>query len=138
MTVLFLNWVGYNSHFQNYFMFNPSLYFVLEIIKHVPKIPKIFLGGFALSDPIFVYRSWKTCIELETVYKLNIWLFKKKYHPIWTNPKIGVRGGSSYCTSTVKGGLLFNHPLNFLKTCWKRGGYYLIGGCYLTRHCTCF
>ena len=46
MTVFcfFFNWVGYNSHFQNYFLFNPSLYFVLEIVKHVPKI--------------FIYRSW--------------------------------------------------------------------------------
>ena len=27
---------------------------------------------------------------------------KKKYHPISTDPKIGVRGGGSYCAPTVK------------------------------------
>ena len=32
-------------------------------------------------------------IEQENVYKLDSWPLQKKYHPISTNPKIGVRGG---------------------------------------------
>ena len=44
----------------------------------------------------------KRFIEQENVYKLDSWpLPKKKYHPISTNPKIGVRGGGSYCAPTV-------------------------------------
>ena len=69
---LFLNWVGNNSHFQNYFLFNPSLYFVLEIIKHVTKIQKKISGGRRPKSKFLFTDVEKLCIELENVQKLKI------------------------------------------------------------------
>ena len=89
----------------------------MKIIENAPKIIKIFLGGSAPQTPhniltkfsfadlvnvfenqkIFLKRgrllTWRVLLSKRMFTNLTAGRSKKKYHPISTNPKIGVRGG---------------------------------------------
>ena len=97
----------------------------MKIIENAPKIINIFLGGSAPQTPhniltkfsfadlvnvfenqkIFLKRerllTWRVLLSKRMFTNLTAGRSKKKYHPISTNPKIGVRGGGSYYAPTV-------------------------------------
>ena len=62
-------------------------------------------------------------IKQENVYKLDSWPLQKKYHPISTNPKIGVQGGGKLLR--IHGNIFLILPLGFLFT------YFLFWELYL-------
>ena len=89
-----------------------------------PKIKKNFLRGFAAQTPHnippkFSFVNLVNLLISKIMYtNFTAGRFKKKYHPISTNPMIGVRGG-------VK--LLRTHgKIKLVKTEYSRSHYHLI------------
>ena len=96
-TCQFFVWIGWGITVIFKIIFYWTLLYILRLKSSNMwlKSQKIFRGASPPEPPKskFLFTDLdKRFIELENVYKLNIWLFKKKYHPISTNPKIGVRG----------------------------------------------
>ena len=76
MTVFF--WIGWGITVISKIIFCPILLYILCLKS----------SNMCLKSQKFLFTDLeKLCIELENVYKLNIWLFKKQYQPISTNER---------------------------------------------------